>query len=141
MKIRTTLALTASAAALAGAGLLAVPATADSAAMHTLHFRTTTIAQRMVNASFSAGVDRDNAVGGQHRFVAYDALTFRSASTADVALARPRGFIYAHLAFGKDGKFTGTVTGGTGRYAGSSGTVTGVPVSAKHSVVTVKYHH
>ena len=64
-----------------------------------------------------------------------------SSNAADVALTRPGGFLYAHIVFAKDGSFTGTVTGGSGRYAGASGTATGVVGSANHEIVTIKYHN
>jgi hypothetical protein len=140
MKVRTSLALAGSAAALATAGLLAGPALASStSASHTLQFDTHTITQHAFGKTGGVELDKDTHGG---KIVAYDMLAFTSANGADVSLGLPGGFLYGHLTFNnKTGAVTGKVTGGAGAYAGDSGTIKGAPVSKSSDGVTVKYHH
>jgi hypothetical protein len=140
MKVRTSLALAGSAAALA-AGLAAGPALAAPAAghTHTLKFTTHTITQHSLGKTGGAELDKDINGG---KIVAYDTLDFGSGNGADVSLALPGGFLYGHLTFNtKTGAVTGKIIGGSSAYKGDTGTVTGVPVSKSVESVTVKYHH
>jgi len=140
MKVRTSLALAGSAAALATAGLLAGPALASSATpTHTLQFTTHTITQHSVGKNGQVELDKDTHGG---KVVAYDMLDFGRSNDADVSLGLPGGFLYGHLTFNtKTGAVTGKITGGSGAYRGDTGTVKGVPVGKSVSSVTVKYHH
>jgi hypothetical protein len=140
MKVRTSLALAGSAAALATAGLLGGPALASSAsATHTVQFTTHIITQHPLGKNGGAELDKDTHGG---KIVAYDVLDFVSAKGADVSLALPGGFLYGHLTFNsKTGAVNGKITGGSGAYRGDTGTVKGVPVAKNVQNVTVKYHH
>lgn len=141
MKVRTSLALAGSAAALATAGLVAGPALASSAsATHTVKFTTHTITMHSLGKNGGAELDRDTHGG---KVVAYDMLDFVSSNGADVSLALPGGFLYGHLTFNtKTGVVTGKVTGGSGAYRGDKGTIKGQPVGKSGSSnVTVTYHH
>ncbi len=141
MKVRTSLALAGSAAALATAGLLAGPALASSAsATHTLKFTTHTITMHPLGKNGGAELDRDTHGG---KIVAYDVLDFVSSNGADVSLALPGGFLYGHFTVNtKTGVVAGKVTGGSGAYRGDTGTIKGQPVGKSgNSNVMVKYHH
>ena len=141
MKIRMSLALAGSAAALATAGLLAGPALASSAsATHTLRFTTHTITQHSVGKNGGVELDKDTHGG---KIVAYDMIDFVSSNGGDVSLGLPGGFLYGHLTFNtKTGATTGKVTGGSGRYKGDTGSIKGKPVGKSGSSnVTVTYHH
>ena len=138
MKVRASLALAGSAAALATAGLLAGPALASSAsATHTLKFSTHSLAMHNFGKSGGVGLDKDTHAG---KVVAYDMLDFVSANGADVTLGLPDGFLYAHITISKTGGITGKVTGGTAAYKGDTGTVKGRQGKTGANV-TVKYHH
>ena len=138
MKVRTSVALAGSAAALATAGLLAGPALASSAsATHTLQFSTHSIAMHNFGKTGGVSLDKDTHAG---KVVAYDMLDYVSANGADVSLGLPHGFLYAHVTFSKTGAITGKVTGGTGAYKGDTGTVKG-QAGKSGATVTVKYHH
>ncbi len=140
MKVRTSLALAGSAAALATAGL-AGPALASSAsATHTLRFTTHSITRHSFGKGGGVGLDKDTHGG---KIVAYDMLDFVSSNGADVSLGLPGGFLYGHLTFNtKTGAATGKVTGGSGRYKGDHGTIKAQPVGKSGSNnVTVTYHH
>ena len=141
MKVRTSLALAGSAAALATAGLLAGPALASSAsATHTLRFTTHSITRHNFGKGGGVGLDKDTHGG---KIVAYDMLDFVSSNGADVSLGLPGGFLYGHLTFNtKTGAATGKVTGGSGRYKGDHGTIKAQPVGKSgRTNVTVTYHH
>jgi hypothetical protein len=141
MKVRKSVAMAGTAAALAAAtGLAAIPAFASassaSSASHTLRF----IAHPVASHSFRAGgleVDKDTHHG---RVVAYDTLDFVSARGADVTLALSGGFLYGKLSISKMGAVTGRITGGSASYRGDMGTIRGHAL-AKGAAVTVKYHH
>ncbi|HEX3492489.1 MAG TPA: hypothetical protein VHU92_24305 [Streptosporangiaceae bacterium] len=137
MKVRTSLALAGSAAALATAGLLAGPALASSATpTHTLQFSTHSITTHNFGKTGGVALDKDTHNG---KVVAYDILDFVSANGADVSLGLPDGFLYAHISFSSKGAITGKVTGGTGKYKGDAGTVAGQQGKTGANV-TVKYH-
>ena len=141
MKVRTSLALAGSAAALATAGLVAGPALASSAsATHTLKFTTHTITMHSVGKNGGVELDKDTHGG---KIVAYDMIDFVSSNGGDVSLGLPGGFLYGHLTFNtKTGVTTGKVTGGAGRYKGDTGTIKGQPAGKSGSSnVTVTYHH
>jgi hypothetical protein len=136
MKVRTSLALAGSAAALATAGLLAGPALASSAApAHTLHFNTHTITMHNFGKTGGVTLDKDTHAG---KVVAYDMVDYVSANGADVSLGLPDGFLYAHITFSKKGGITGKVTGGTAAYKGATGSVKGQS-GKSGATVTVTY--
>lgn len=136
MKVRTSLALAGSAAALATAGLLAGPALASSASpAHTLSFSTHSIATHNFGKTGGVALDKDTHAG---KVVAYDMLDYVSANGADVTLGLPHGFLYAHITFSKTGAITGKVTGGTASYKGATGSVKG-QAGKSSARVTVTY--
>lgn len=137
MKLRSSIAAVGAAATLVGGGtLLALPAFAGGGT-HTLTFDSVTKSQSHLGKT--AGVSFDKDLNTAHKVIGYDVLTWEGQSHADVALALKDGFIYAHLAFTKTGAVTGKLTGGSGKYAGATGTVKGTSVSKTKTEVTVTY--
>lgn len=103
------------------------PASAH-AVTHTLTFKTQQISHKVIgNVDVAANKELQNgAVTG------YDATSCRldlqtHVAHCDVAAARAAGLIYAHVSIHLDtNRGSGVVTGGTRRFAGATGTVTGV---------------
>lgn len=61
-------------------------------------------------------------------------------STCQIAFAQSGGLLYAHfLIRDADHGVRGTVTGGTGRYRGAHGTITGQVLSQSDVRVTLRY--
>ena len=138
MKVRTSLALAGSAAALATAGLLAGPALASSAApAHTLHFNTHTITMHNFGKTGGVTLDKDTHAG---KVVAYDMVDYVSANGVDVSLGLPDGFLYAHHHLqGKRGWHHGQGSpAGTATYKGATGSVKGQS-GKSGATVTVTY--
>jgi hypothetical protein len=137
MKARTSLATVGVAAALATGGcLLALPASA-SGTTHTLKFTAVTQSQAAFGATGGASFDHD--VNAANKVIGYDVVSFGHGNHGNVALALKAGFIYAHLTFAQSGDITGTLTGGTGKYAHVTGSVKGTQVTKKRAAVTLTY--
>jgi hypothetical protein len=134
MKVRTSVALAGSAAALAAVtGFVAVPALASGAATtHTLHFT----AHKVGGNSFGE-IDKDTHAG---KVIGYDALSYVASNRADVALSLRGGFLYGHFTISSAGALSGKVTGGAGAYKGDTGTIKGQGTKGG-ATVTVTYHH
>lgn len=123
---RTT-ALVAATAALATAGLglaLDGPASAHTTT-HTLTFTSRQIADHIVNdtdIAASKEVQQGSVTGYDLTRCHVDVQTH--VAHCDVAIARAAGMLYgrAHVNV-VTGKGSGTVTGGTGRFAGATGTI------------------
>jgi hypothetical protein len=119
---------------LAGAGALAAGALGASgasagSASHTLKMSSLQIKDVMVNG-VDVAADRDVQGGKTTGFDATSCLinpkTFTA--TCDVALARADGMLYGHAVINvQTGKGSGTVTGGTRAYKGSTGTISVAP--------------
>jgi hypothetical protein len=137
MKLRTSAALAGSAAALAAGGWLAAPALASSGST-TLHFTAKPIATQSFTKVYGSEVDKDVSGG---KVISYNVLDFVSATSADVSLALKDGFLYGNFTVSSAGALSGKVTGGTGSYAGDTGTITGQGLQSGGAKVTVVYHH
>jgi hypothetical protein len=139
MKVRTSV-LVAAAASVLGVSAFAVPALAGphSATVHTIRFTGTTLRQHAFGSSGRVTVDTDVQ---DHKVFTYDIATATGTNTVDMAIALNDGFLYAHIVFGQHGDLTGTVTGGSGKFAGVTGTISGKPgPTSAQSAVTVRYH-
>jgi hypothetical protein len=137
MKARHTIATVGAAAVVAAGGcVLALPASASSAT-HTMHFTAHTVSQASFGKKGGAAVDHD--FNGAHKLIGYDVASFGKGNNGNVAVALKAGFLYAHLVFSNTGALTGTLTGGTGKYVGVTGTVVGTPISKKDTDITVMY--
>jgi len=127
MKIRMPIAA-AGAAALLGAGALVLPAAASAtSATHTLKFISVT--KNSVMFTKATGGQQDTDVNAAGKTVGYDMIYFTAtsatAAAVNVTADTSGGFIYGTgtISF-KTGAFSnGKVTGGTGRFAGATGTI------------------
>ena len=122
----TVIAATAALATAAGVGIaLEGPASAH-AVTHTMTFKSRQIADKIIN-DVDVATDKNLHQG---KVVGYDVTSCRvnvqtHIARCAVALARPGGLLYARAHLNVvTGHGGGTVTGGTGRFAGATGTIT-----------------
>jgi hypothetical protein len=146
MKTRTSIAAVA-AAGLLGASAVVVPAALASSqtVTHTLRFKSI----ELTSISFSSthfgqsDVDRNRA----HERIGFDTLNgvFDPQTHSvkfDVSLDIKGGFMYFHLHSTSSTTFAGTITGGTGKFSHSAGTIVArnLNQAGTRTAVTVTYH-
>jgi hypothetical protein len=145
VKIRTSFAA-AGAVALLGAGALVLPAVASaSSATHTLKFISVTKNSVMFNKT--SGAQQDTDVNAAGKTIGFDMLYFAATSATSGAVnitgAVSGGFLYGTGTVNfKTGAFSnGKVTGGTGAFAGATGTIKAKPLnkSGTRTAVTITY--
>jgi hypothetical protein len=127
LKIRTSIAA-AGAVALLGAGAIVLPAVASaSSATHTLKFISVTKNSTMFTKT--SGAQQDTDVNTANKTVGFDMLYFTATSATAGAVNITGdfngGFLYGTGTINfKTGAFSnGKVTGGTGAFAGATGTI------------------
>ena len=144
MKLRTSLAAAGTAAVLGVTGALVLPAVASAhSSTHTLKF----ISVQKASVSFSKTTNgqQDTDVNTAGKTVGFDMLyiTAVSATTANVNVTGDfsGGFLYGTGTINfKTGAFSnGKVTGGTGAFAGATGTIKTKTISKTKTAVTVTY--
>jgi hypothetical protein len=144
MKIRTSIAAASTAAALGITGAIVLPAAASAHAVtHTLTFTSVQQAQVKFSATSSGTEDKDVSKAG--KVIGYDVLNITADPTtgkvsAWVTVSTAGGFLYGSLKLSSNPTTHGTVTGGTGAFAGATGTITGKSLSATKTAVTITYH-
>ena len=145
MNIRTSIAA-AGAVALLGAGAVVVPAVASaSSATHTLKFISVT--KKSIMFTKTTGAQQDTDVNAAGKTVGFDMLYFAATSATSGAVNITGdlngGFLYGTGTINfKTGAFTnGKVTGGTGAFAGATGTIKAKPLNASgtRTAVTIAY--
>ena len=143
MKLRTSLAAAGVAAAL-GAGALALPAVASaSSATHTLKFTAVTNKQIMFNQTSGGSQETDvNAAG---KTIGFDVLYFAAVSPTtgniNVTFDTTGGLLYgtANVSIKTNKVTNGKVTGGTGAFAGATGTITAKSAGKNREAITITY--
>lgn len=143
MKVRRSVVAAGAAVVLGGTGALVLPAVASaSSATHTLKF----ISVQKASVSFgkTAFAQQDTDVNTAGKTVGFDMLhlTVTSATTAKVNITGDfsGGFLYGTGTVTKSGKLSnGKVTGGTGSFAGATGTITTKKITSKKTAVTITY--
>jgi hypothetical protein len=142
MKLRTSLAAAGVAAAL-GTGALVLPAVASaSSATHTLKFTAVTIKSIMFTKTSGGSQETDvNAAG---KTIGFDVLYFAavSATTANINVTfdTTGGLLYGTANVTKSGAVSnGKVTGGTGAFAGATGTIKAKSAGKNHEAITITY--
>ena len=144
MKLRTSLAAAGAAAVLGVTGALVLPAVASAhSASTTLKFTAVTNKQIMFNQTSGGSQETDvNAAG---KTIGFDELYF-AATSASSAAANVTGDFSGGLLYGtftvnfKTGAITnGKVTGGTGAFAGATGTIKAKSISKTKTAVTITY--
>jgi hypothetical protein len=143
MKLRTSLAA-ASMAAVLGTGALVLPAVASaSSATHTLKF--TAVTNKSIMFTKMTGGSQETDVNAAGKTVGFDVLYFAavSATTANINVTfdTTGGLLYGTATVGiKTNKVTnGKVTGGTGAFAGATGTIKAKSVGKNREAITITY--
>jgi hypothetical protein len=128
MKLRTSLAAVGAAAVLGTTGALTLPAVASAhSGTQTLKF--VSVTKKSIALTKTSGAQQDTDVNAAGKTVGFDMLYFMvtSATTGAVnaTVDTTGGFLYGTLTFNlKTGVLTnGKVTGGTGAFAGATGTI------------------
>ena len=143
MKLRTSLAA-AGLAGVLGTGALVLPAVASaSSATHTLKFTAETNKSIMFNKTSGGSQETDvNAAG---KTIGFDVLYFAAVSPTpgniNVTFDTTGGLLYGTATINiKTNKVTnGKVTGGTGAFAGATGTIKAKAISKTKTAVTITY--
>jgi hypothetical protein len=144
MKLRTSLAAAGAAAVLGVTGALVLPAVASAhSASTTLKF--TAVQKGTVKFSTAAQGIQDTDVNAANKTVGFDMLnvtaTSPTAGSANVTVDANGGFLYGTFNINfKTGVITnGKVTGGTGAFAGATGTIKVTTISSTKHAVTITY--
>jgi hypothetical protein len=144
MKIRATIAAIGTAAALGVTGTILLPAAAGAGTVsHTLTFTSVQQAQAKFSATVSGSEGKDVNKAG--KVIGFDVLRFAvnpqtGTASIGVALDTSGGFLYGVLQESGGPVSHGTVTGGTGAFAGAAGTITATSKTATRTAVTITYH-
>jgi hypothetical protein len=143
MKVRTPI-IAAGAAALLGTGALVLPAVASAnSATHTLKF--TAVQKGTVTFSRTTQASTATNVNAANKTVGFDVLYFvftpPSSIAANITVDTNGGFLYGTFKVNtKTGAVTnGKVTGGTGAFAGATGTIKVKTISKTKHAVTITY--
>ena len=138
------LAVAGAAAVLSGTAAFLLPAAAGAnTATHTLKFTSVRQATAKFSKTVGAAQDKDVKNG---TVIGYDMLRFAfnpktNTASIGVALDTKDGFLYGVLRESGGAVTHGKVTGGTGKYAGATGTITARSNNAAtRSAVTITYH-
>jgi hypothetical protein len=144
MKLRTSLTAAGAALALGTTGAVLAPTMASAlSSTHTLTF--VSVTKAMVSFGKTSGGSQDTDVNSAGKTIGFDMIYFTavSATTANVNVTADLsgGFLYGTGTVNeKTGAFSnGKVTGGTGGFAGATGTITAKSVSKTKTDVTITY--
>jgi hypothetical protein len=143
MKLRTSLAA-AGVAAVLGTGALVLPAAASaSAATHTLKF--TAVTNKAIMFTKTSGGSQETDVNAAGKIIGFDVLYFAAVSpttgTVNVTFDTTGGLLYGTATIDiKTNKVTnGKVTGGTGAFAGATGTIKATSAGKNREAITITY--
>jgi hypothetical protein len=139
---RAAIASAAGALVVAGVGGASMTSASGAATVHTLKFNSIEIASHGLGKTSFASADVDKRKG---KVIGYDSVTGKfnvhtHVANLSVALALKGGVINVSGSSAESGAFVGKVTGGSGKYKGIKGTVTGDQVNNKTTAVVIKYH-
>jgi hypothetical protein len=142
MKLRTSLAAASTIAAL-GATALVLPAAASaSSATHTLKFTAET--NKSVMFTKASGGSQETDVNAAGKIIGFDVLYFAATSPTagniNVTFDTTGGMLYGTANVTKSGTVTnGKVTGGTGAFAGATGTIKAKSAGKNREAITITY--
>jgi hypothetical protein len=132
-----------SAAAGLGIAVVNAPLASASSQNHTLSFTARQL-HNVQSDAFLYQTERDFVAG---KTIGFDVSSCKFDFAAhlarcDVAMARTHGMLYAHISVDADNNVSsGRITGGTRRYQGATGTVSGSPGSRPSDVkITIVWH-
>jgi hypothetical protein len=145
MKIRTTITAAAAAVVLGTTGALVLPAVASAhSTTHTLKF--VSVLKQIHIYTKTTVAEQDTDINRAGKTIGFDELyatqTGKTTGTASAAFAEHGGLLYGALILTHNGAFAhGRVTGGTGTFTGTTGTITAKPAnkSGTRSAVTITY--
>ena len=144
MKLRTSLAAAGAAVVLGTTGALVLPAVASAhSATHTLKF--TAVQKATVMFTQTAGANQETDVNAAGKTVGFDMIYFTATSATtgavNITVDTNGGFLYGTATVSiKTGAITnGKVTGGTGSFAGATGTIKAKDISSTKTAVTITY--
>jgi len=144
MKLRTSVAAAGAAVVLGTTGAFVLPAVASAhSATHTLRF--TAVQKATVGFTRTTGGIQDIDVNTTGKTVGFDMLYFAAISPSNLAVNftvdTKGGFLYCTFTFNpKTGVVTnGKVTGGTGAFAGATGTIKVKTISRTKHAITITY--
>jgi hypothetical protein len=128
MTIRTSIAAAGAAVAIAGAGAILLPAVASAhSTTHTLKF--ISVQQKSVGFPKASGANQDTDVNAAGKTVGFDMIYFKATSPTtgaiNVTVDTNGGFLYGTGTINVNTGVlsNGKVTGGTGSFAGATGTI------------------
>jgi hypothetical protein len=144
MKLRTSLAAAGAAVVLGTTGALVLPAVASAhGTTHTLKF--VSLGNAQVGFTRATGGLQNTDVNTLGKTIGFDMLYFAATSPSSLAVNitvdTKGGFLYGTFTFNpKTGVVTnGKVTGGTGAFAGATGTIKVKTISTTKHAVTITY--
>jgi hypothetical protein len=144
MKIRTSLAAAGAAVVLGTTGALVLPAVASAhSGTHTLKF--TAVQKATVSFTKTTGANQETDVNAAGKTVGFDMIYFAATSATsgavNITVDASGGFLYGTATVSvKTGAVTnGKVTGGTGSFAGATGTIKAKAISGTKHAVTITY--
>lgn len=143
-RTRISIAAMATAAAVSSTGAFLLPAASARTATHTLAF--TSVQQATVQFSKTTGASEDKDVSKAGKVIGYDVLRFTfkpktNTASIGVAVDLKGGFLYGVMRESGAPVLHGTVTGGTGAFAGAKGTITARSnKNGSRTAVTIRYH-
>jgi hypothetical protein len=144
MLIRKSIVAAAAVAVVGTAAAVAAPAVASAhTAPHTLKFTSVQV-KTMTFSSLTFG-DEDADFSSAGKAIGYDVIygainLKKKVGTLNVAISVKGGLLYGTVSSANMGKtFSGKVTGGTGAFKGSTGTITGKTISKTKTAVSITY--
>ncbi len=143
MKIRRSITAADAAVVLSGTGALVLPAVASAHdASHTLKFISVT--KKSIPFTKKSGGSQDTDVNAAGKTVGFDVLYFTATSATtgkiNVTFDLSGGFLYGTGTITKSGTFSnGKVTGGTGAFAGATGTIKAKSAGKNREAITITY--
>jgi hypothetical protein len=144
MKLRTSLAAAGAAVVLGTTGALVLPAVASAhGTTHTLKF--VSVQKGAVGFTRATGALQNTDVNAVGKTIGFDMLYFAATSPSSLAVNvtvdTKGGFLYGTFTFNpRTGVVTnGKVTGGTGAFAGATGTIKVKTISSTKHAVTITY--
>jgi hypothetical protein len=144
MKLRTSLAAAGAAVVLGTTGALVLPAVASAHSVtHTLKFLA--VEKATVGFTRATGAIQDTDVNTTGKTIGFDMLYFAATSPSSLAVNDTidikGGFLYGTFTFHpRTGVITnGKVTGGTGAFAGATGTIKVKTISNTKHAITITY--
>jgi hypothetical protein len=144
MKIRTSIIAAGTAVALGTTGALVLPAIASAnSTTHTLKFISVSKASVSFTKTQFGGQDTDTNTAG--KIIGFDdtyiAATSATSGALNATVDTSGGMLYGTgtINLKTGGLSNGKVTGGTGAFAGATGTIKAKPISSKKTAITITY--